>query len=136
MKTILAFFLSFSTLANFSGKWSGDGVFETDRRDGECREVFLQLKQTEDFFYILDGGYICGDIQASYPPSQFMILQGELFYQGHVVGKISQNEIILTYLEGVYKLKLRIVGEEIHFNESWIEGDDFLLINSKMEALP
>jgi len=135
MKIFIAFFLSFSALANFTGKWSAAGFYESDRSEGECREVFLQLKQTDNVLSILDGGYICGDIQAQYPASRFEISHGELFYQGQKVGSISINELKITYLDGVYNLNIKRVEEVLHFDESWVEGDDFLFINSKMKAV-
>lgn len=132
MKIVIVFLLSYSAFSNFTGKWSAEGFYESDRTAGKCKEVFLQLKQTEDFFYILDGGYICGEIQAQYPPSRFKISGEDLFYQGSIVGSISNDEIRISYLEGVYNLSLKHNSEEILFDESWREGDDFLHIRSKM----
>ncbi len=133
MRILLALVMSFSALANFSGKWSAKGYYESDRREGECKEVFMQFKQTESSFEIIEGGYICGDIQASYPPSFFKIVENELYYKNEKVGNITNKAITISYLEGVYSLDLKKDNGEIVFTESWKEGEDFLTIYSKLE---
>lgn len=135
MKIFFVFIFSISIFANFSGKWSAEGFYESNRNDGKCREVFLQLKQTKNSFKILDGGYICGEIQASYPPSSFDIINNELFYRNEKVGMVTDEDIRISYLDGVYNLSLSKVDGEILFTESWKEAEDFLNINAKLKAL-
>ncbi len=84
---------------------------------------------------ILDGGYICADIQASYPPSSFDIVDSELFYRNQRVGTITKDKIEISYLDGVYNLSLNIIDGEILFTESWKDAEDFLTIESKMKTL-
>ncbi len=135
MKLIIAFLLTFSCLANFNGKWSGEGFYQTPKTVGKCLEVFMQFKVTKDRFSILDGGYICGEIQASYPPSSFKVLNGELFYLGENVGTISENEININYDNGIYHLRLVKENGEIRFQENWDDGEDYLSISSKISLL-
>lgn len=135
MKIALLFFISLTSLANFTGKWSAQGFYESDRTSGECIEVFMQFKQTNISFMILDGGYICGEIQASYPPSKFTIVSDELFYGGEKVGMITKDKIEISYLEGVYNLNLQRNNGSVHFRELWKEEDDFLDIRAKLEEL-
>lgn len=135
MKLIVLFLLSVSTYANFSGRWTASGYFESNREEGECKEVFLQIKQTKNKFMILDGGYICGDIQASYPPSQFEVVNNSLIYKDEVVGSISEDIVSIIYLDGVYKLNLKKEENQIRFRETWLEGDDYLFISSELKLL-
>jgi hypothetical protein len=135
MKIALLFLFSISSLANFSGKWSARGYFESDRKEGECKEIFMQFKKTSKKFMILDGGYICGDIQASYPPSSFEIVNNSLIYFGEKVGVISKDLIEINYLDGVYKLSLKAKDGQVFFNETWQEDSDYLFINSKLKKI-
>jgi hypothetical protein len=135
MKIIIALIFSFGTLANFTGKWTNSGYYESDSSSGECKEVFMQFKKTDEAFMILDGGYICGEIQASYPPSKFKIIGEKLFYNGEKVGIINSELIMISYLNNVYNLSLEIVDDQIFFYEQWKEEDDFLFIRAKLNKL-
>lgn len=135
MKIILSFLFTFSCLASFTGKWSGEGYYQSPKRIGECSEVFMQFEQTKEKLSIIDGGYICGDLQASYPPSSFKIENGSLFYFGENVGTIRNGEINIRYEDGLFHLNLRKVKDQIIFQENWDDGEDHLYISSKMDSL-
>ncbi|CBW27936.1 putative exported protein [Halobacteriovorax marinus SJ] len=135
MKTLIAFLLMSSSFAGLTGKWSAGGFFDYNNRSGECKEIFMQIKQTDKKLYILDGGYICSDIQASYPPSSFNIVDGALYYFGEKVGEVTENEINLNYENGVYGLSLKKIGTELIYKESWDDGEDYLLIEGKLNLL-
>ncbi len=135
MKILFVFLISLSSLAGFSGKWSGEGFYNYNVSDGNCSEVFMQFKVTSERLYILDGGYICGKIQASYPPSSFKIENGSLFYQNEKVGNITESEIDIRYEDGIYHLNLKSIEGQIHYREIWDDGEDFLLITSKLNSL-
>ena len=135
MKIIIAFLFTLSCFANFTGKWSGEGFYRTPKRMGECLEVFMQFEVTKEFFSIIEGGYICGDIQASYPVSKFKIEDGSLFYFGENVGTISDDEINLRYEDGLFHLNLRKESGQIVFQENWDDGEDYLSISSKLDSL-
>lgn len=135
MKILISFLFSISCLASFTGKWSGEGYYQTPRYVGKCSEVFMQFELTKDKFSIIDGGYICGELQASYPPSSFKIVDGELLYFGESVGTISEDEINLNYDNGIYHLRLVKENGQVRFQESWDDGQDHLFISSKLDLL-
>ena len=135
MKIVIAFLLTFSCLANFTGKWNGEGYYQTPKRVGECLEVFMQFEIREDSFSIIEGGYICGEIQARYPTSRFTISNGNLFYFDEKVGTIANDEINIRYEDGLFHLSLKKVDGQIIFHESWNDGEDHLIISSKLNLL-
>lgn len=130
MKILALYLLSIATLADFSGKWTGEGSYYTARSKGECTEIFFQFKQTEKKLKILTGGYICGMLQAEYPPSSFDIVEGTLIYDGEVVGSITDDQFTIEYLGGVYKLNVKKEEDHLQYEEIWNEGDDLLVVQS------
>ncbi|WP_372653480.1 hypothetical protein [Halobacteriovorax sp.] len=135
MKILISFLFTISCLANFTGKWSASGYYKTPKRVGECLEVFMQFEVTKEKFSIIDGGYICGDLQASYPPSSFEIEEGSLYYYGENVGSITDSEINIRYEDGLFHLNLRKAEGQVIFQENWDDGEDYLSISSKMDLL-
>ncbi|MGE3260713.1 MAG: hypothetical protein AB7K68_02930 [Bacteriovoracia bacterium] len=125
---VLALFLPITALATFDGRYSGPGTSlmhqSGNRRD--CREIFLKLQGGEKALRILEGGYICGDIQASFDPFTLEIREGKIFLEGQSVGTISENDLDLLYKSEeenfTYHWHLQQAGDEINYLEEWASG--------------
>ena len=120
-------------VAGFTGQFSGPGAAITPRRSRECREIFMDIQQTEKQLILRDAGYICEDMQASFDPFVMEIKAGRLIWQGADVGFITPDVLDLNYEdqdEGfTYHLTLKKLGPEIHYFEEWIsEGQKALTV--------
>jgi hypothetical protein len=129
--TLVALY-SFSTMAQFSGQWIGEGVYQTHRSKGDCSLVFFDFELTNLSLDIYTGGYECGLFKAEYPASHFEIVNGFIFYKGENVGTASNDRFFLTYLDGVFELTLRYENGRIDFHERWYENGDLLEVRSKL----
>lgn len=119
--------LLFSAFA-FEGKLNGPGsaYMHTSQKQRQCSEIFLNLSKSPTHFSILDGGYICEDMQASFPASRFEIRGSELFYHNQLAGSISDEKITL-FVDNkeenfTYSLNLEKNGSSVSFIETWTEN--------------
>ena len=134
MRFVLLFLLSLPVYANFSGKFSGTGraVFSTGRVY-ECREIFLDLENTNEKFSLHEGGYRCGDLlHASYDPFFLTIRNGKLFHQETELGSISNKKLTYTIIDlsdgSTFRLTLQKNEEnQIHYLEEWHDGEKIAL---------
>jgi hypothetical protein len=120
-------------LASFSGKFQGTGkaVFKSGRVY-ECKEIFLNIKESATDFQLIEGGYRCGDLlNTSFDPYKFSIKNGELVYQGKVYGKISDKELSYSVYDpedgSTYYLTLERSSDGIHYLEKWHDGEQIAL---------
>ena len=132
LKLWMATLLTLSALANFNGKWLGEGYYYTHKSEGECHEVFFELQEDKDYFRIKTGGYNCSFMSAEYPSSHFKKKGEELFYNGKKVGTIKDNQVSISYYDGVYKLDLMIDGKQLIFREDWAQDGSYLRLKSHL----
>lgn len=131
----LSIFLSFNINADFNGRWVGKGYYYTHKSEGPCREVFFELSETQDSFNIVTGGYTCSLVSAEYPESSFEKKGNDIFYNGEKVGEKSDNEINISYYDGIYRLQLILEDNKIIFKEVWEDNGDSLVIKSHLSRL-
>ena len=132
---LLSLFYSFNLFASFEGEWSGSGDFATNRRSGDCSQVYLKLKESDQQLKLVTGNYKCEDIQAEYPFSKFDKKQGQLYFHDEVVGTYSNDEIYLSYYDKTYQLTLHKTADEMQFNELWNDGKSVFSIKAKLNKI-
>lgn len=120
-------------LASFSGKFSGTGkaTFKSGRVY-ECREIFLNIKQSPQEFRLSQGGYNCGDLlNTEFDPFKFSIVNGDLVHENKIYGKISEKELSYSVYDpedgSTYYLTLSKNAEGIHYLEKWHDGEEIAL---------
>ena len=129
-KGILMFLFLFlaasTTWANFSGKFQGTG--QAIFRSGKlypCTEIYLHLKQDENSFKLIDGGYRCGLLQASFDPFTMTVKGEDLFIKDVPVGKITRESLSYSLLDpddgSTYTLKLKKKDNSIEYSELWVD---------------
>lgn len=134
--------LAILLLASFSGKFSGTGkaTFKSGRTY-ECREIFLNIKESPTEFRLSHGGYKCGDLlQTEFDPYKFSIVNGDLVHQGKVYGRISEKELSYSVYDpedgSTYYLTLTRDATGIHYLEKWHDGEQIALtVEGKLSAL-
>lgn len=136
-KFILSLFLLTSlAYADFNGRWSGEGIAQTAKSESPCENIFFRLSLSEKKFKIQDGGYNCSGLSAEYPYSVFTIRGSELLYQGEVSGFIDEKRIEIFSKEDGFQLIFILIDKKtIEVSERWQDGEDFLLIRSKLFIL-
>lgn len=138
-KCLITFFLILTSVqtfaANLTGTWSGPGVSQTAQSYRECSEVFFRLEETPTELKILNGGYVCQDLQAEYPFSVFEKKESELLYKGEVVGSYTDTGFILDVPEEFYRLQVDLVDGQLQTQEIWDDSQSFLKIFGMLEKL-
>jgi|GEM_PF-2376720 hypothetical protein len=132
----LFFFITFQVCASsLSGTWSGLGVSQTAQSYRECSEVFFRFEETASQLKILNGGYVCRDLQAEYPFSVFEKKNGDLLYKGEVVGGIAEKSFFLDVPEEFYRLQVELVDGQLRTQEIWDDSQSFLKVYGMLEKL-
>lgn len=130
-KLLIGFVLCLNTLANFTGVWLGDGKFVTHKRQGECRDVFFKLQESETQFELVTGGYNCSSLSAEYPYSKFLKNNGYLLSEGKVVGSYNKDEFILFDIENQFRLTMTKDSKStLNVKEEWGDQKNYLIIKS------
>ena len=118
----------FQAFASFSGNYSGKGqaVSHPQEKVRACSQIFLSMKTVNKTLSVLQGGYSCGDMQASYPSFSLQIVGTKLVSEGTVVGTYSDSEIDLykeDKSEGyTFHLQLKKSANTIAYREDWTDG--------------
>lgn len=124
-----------SVLANFTGSWYGDGKFVTHKRQGDCFEVFFELKDGSSEFELVTGGYNCSQLSAEYPNSIFEKQNGALLSEGKIVGAYSDNMITIFDKENEFSLTFSKDDDKSAMNvkEEWGNNINYLIIKSYLK---
>ncbi len=131
MKQFLAVFLislPFQAFASFSGNYSGKGqaISHPQEKVRFCSQIFIGMKTANETLTVLQGGYSCGDMEASYPNFTLQIVGAKLVSDGVVVGTYSDSEIDLykqDKAEGyTFHLRLTKKAKTIVYQEDWTDG--------------
>lgn len=138
-KLVFALFFIFVSAeafpANLTGTWSGPGVSQTGQSYRECSEVFFRFEESKTQLKILNGGYICQDLQAEYPFSVFEKKDNQLLYKSEVVGSYTKSGFVLDVPEEFYRLKVELVDGELQTQEVWDDSQSFLKVFGMLEKL-
>lgn len=138
-KLILTLFFIFSAAqtlaANLTGSWSGPGVSQTAQSYRECSEVFFRFEESPTQLKILNGGYICQDLQAEYPFSVFEKKDGKLLYKNEIVGSYTKMGFVLDVPEEFYRLQVDLVEGELQTQEIWDDSQSFLKVFGMLKKL-
>lgn len=116
-----------------TGKFSGKGIARyASGREYQCSEIFLSLKQTSDRFYLNDGGYICGFLQAGFDNFKMDIRNGELYHQNQKLGVITEQEIRYSIFDpednSTYFFTFTKLDEKkFRYFEEWHDGEKMAL---------
>lgn len=135
MKLLITVIFSISSFGVFTGDWTGEGYFYSNRKKGKCSEVFFQLKESKNRFEIVTGGYNCSTLSAEYPYSVFERVGDKLFYEGEEVGYLTKSELHLSYYDNLYQIDLILDGENLIFKEQWKDATSSLVIKSSLSRL-
>lgn len=134
--TALYFPLSFGDIPpGFEGRFQGEGdaIFRSGR-DRSCSEIFLHYRYDRDEQKIkaLNGGYVCQDLQASYPLFALDVKEGELFSNGRKVGNINSHQMQFGLYDpsddSHFSLTLSQEGEGLHYLEVWKSAGEKALV--------
>lgn len=118
---------------SMTGKFSGKGIARyASGREYQCSEIFLSLKQTTNRFYLNEGGYICGLLQAGFDNFKMDIRNGELFHQDQKLGVITDQEIKYSIYDpednSTYFFAFTKLDEKrFHYFEEWHDGEKIAL---------
>jgi hypothetical protein len=130
---MLSFLISFNTQA-FEGLWVGEGISKTHRSERACSEIYLEFDVNANYVTLLQGGYICGILQAEYPSSRFeRRTNHELWYGGQRVGFFDGQVLRLERPSDFFQLELYLQGEKIIYRELWDDGNSFLQIDGELK---
>ena len=128
---------------SMSGKFSGKGVARyASGREYPCSEIFLSLHKTPERFYLNEGGYICGLLQAGFDHFQMDIKNGELFHQGQKLGEISDHKITYSIFDpednSTYFFTFtKLEQNKFHYFEEWHDGEKIALkVEGFLQKLP
>jgi hypothetical protein len=133
MKLFLLLFLllllvPFTAQAGFQGRFSGTGTSLMHKSGNRrpCEEIFLNFQRGEKELKILEGGYRCGNVQATFDPFILVIRNGRIFADGVDVGTFSENRLDLFFAnreeDFTYHWLLEFKGEELSYLEEWTDG--------------
>lgn len=134
MKYLFILLFSLPAFADFTGSFQGTGraVFAKTGKAYECSEIFLRLKEKTDSFTFNEGGYICGDLQASFDTFIFSVKEGKLFIKDKEVGSITPGLFEYTFYDpednSTYHLVLFKLSETtLSYIETWHVGNTLAL---------
>lgn len=125
---LVALLLPITAVASFNGSISGSGTATMHPKEKvrQCSQIFMQIKQDASKLHVIAGGYICEDMQASFPDFTLDIVDQKLVSEGTEVGTITDNEITLhkedTEEDFTYKLLLKKENGSVLFEEQWTDG--------------
>ncbi|OIQ20606.1 MAG: hypothetical protein BM556_01325 [Bacteriovorax sp. MedPE-SWde] len=124
--------ISVNTFADFTGTWIGSGETQRPTREGSCKDVEIRLIQTQKKLTLRGGHYNCDGISAEYPYSVFSIRDGKLYEREKFVGEITDKKIKLVSPADGYELNFNLYKGKLYLVESWIDGDDYLIIGAEL----
>lgn len=118
---------------SMTGKFSGKGIARyASGKEYQCSEIFLSLKKTTDRFYLNEGGYICGFLQAGFDNFKMDIKEGKLFHQGQELGMISDEKIQYSIFDpednSTYFFTFtKLDDKRFRYFEEWHDGEKIAL---------
>jgi hypothetical protein len=130
---VITALLSFNIYAfNFSGVWTGKGEGQTPKRSFKCDDVEMRVHIQDDKMILRGGHYNCTGLSAEYPYSTFKINNGNLIQKDKIVGSIDAQTILLKSPADGFELTLNLYKGKLYFTESWIEGENYLIIGAEL----
>lgn len=131
----LLFFLGHPLWAAPSGQWTGTGFAETVKKKWDCQLIEMRLLESENKLILRGGGYACGELQAEYPYSIFLLENGKVIYEGDEVGEYTDKTLHLRYDGGQYNLWLKVQENgQLFYRELWADRQDFLWIEGILNS--
>ena len=116
-----------------TGKFSGTGIARyASGKVYECSEVFLNIKTTPTRFFLNEGGYICGFLQAGFDNFKMDIKEGKLFHQDQELGSIDGESIKYSIFDpkdwSTYYFSFTKIDEKNYrYFEEWHDGEKIAL---------
>jgi hypothetical protein len=135
LRILFILFALFSTSAvAIEGRWRGEGFSQTHRSERPCSEIYFEFSVTKDFVTLVQGGYICGILQAEYPFSQFERGSNQtLLFQGEVVGFYDGRTLRLERPEDFFQAEFVLSEQGLMYKELWDDGRSLLLIEGVLD---
>jgi hypothetical protein len=132
--SIYFFTTQFSLLAWPQGIWVGKGRSTTQSSKLDCEWIEIRyLRPSSSKLIQRGGGYVCGDIQAEYPYATFGLIGEDIIYDGHRVGRLTDDLLHISTAGEQYQLWLmKKTEDEIFFRELWADGEDFFMVEGKL----
>ncbi|HLT22944.1 MAG TPA: hypothetical protein VKZ84_05860 [Bacteriovoracaceae bacterium] len=143
LKVLLFVMLLLPSMAlSFNGKLSGPGnAIYSSGTELPCSEIFLEMKVTQTSFELIQGGYICGFLQAGFDSFKMDIRNGELWHKDQKLGYISDNKISYQVYDpadgSTYFFNLAKEQSGYRYFEEWDDGSKIALkVFGVLDLLP
>lgn len=112
----------------FAGRYQGSGT-SLMHRSGTvrpCTEIFLHFRRDSTGVALLEGGYSCEDLQASFPAFTLAVRDGQLYDGTTRVGTFTETRLELRHEDReedfTYHWLLEIKDGKLSYLEEWTDA--------------
>ncbi|MGZ3692719.1 MAG: hypothetical protein ACXWQO_00495 [Bdellovibrionota bacterium] len=125
---LLVALLPITAAANFEGRYQGPGqsISHKSGLKRACAEIFLNFQRKTGEVKILEGGYRCENLQASFDPFTMEVRDGKVYIEGEELGTFSENKLEIFFAnkaeDFTYHWLLENSESGMSYLEEWTDG--------------